>query len=202
MDNTHKQNIETCRYNALVRAFSRAYKALLSEPCVEDFTTSVQVEMYSKIDALGEKENFSVEAFLDDVRAFNGGFAETFRPCQRGEFRHATIPPPILLELVRVFKNRAPTLGKKIEWIIKTNASVATAAVDFLIAEYLYLDRSASLITREIKNEAFRRAMFDARAEALYIAALNIIRSYASSMAHNALAADVKTVIGGSVSAN
>lgn len=189
--------INNDRYNALVRAFARATKALTSEPSVEDFTLPIQTEMYSRIDALGEKENFNVEAFLDDVRALNHGFTGTFSSCRRGEVRHAATLLPILLELVRAFKNRAPSLGENFERVVKTNATVATTAAEFLIAEYLYLDRSASCATREAKNEAFRLAMFDAHAEPLYIAALNVIRSYATSMARAVLAADVDAAIGG-----
>lgn len=196
MDNTHKQDIEVCRYNAIIRAFGRASKALTSEPSVEDFTLPIQTEMYSRINALGEKENFSVEAFLDDVRAFDRGLASTFIPCRRGECREPETPR-ILIELVRAFKNRAPSLGEKFERVVKANDSVAFAAIEFLIAEYLYLDRSITHVEREVKNESFRIAMFNAHAEALYIAALNIIRSYAASMARAILAADVEAAIGG-----
>lgn len=188
--------ISNDRYNALVRAFARANEALRSEPRVEDFTFPVQVEMYSRIDALGEEENFSVEAFLDDVRAFNHGFTRAFSPCRRGEYREPE-SPRILRELVRAFKNRAPSIGEKFEQVAKTNASVATTTVEFLIAEYLYLDRSITHVEREVKNESFRNAMFDAHAEPLYIAALNVIRSYAASMARAVLAADVAATIGG-----
>lgn len=185
------------RYNALVRVVGRASKALTSEPSVEDFSFPVQVEMYSKIDALGEKEDFNVEAFLDDVRAFNHGFTGVFNPCRRGEVRRAATLPPILLELVRAFKNRAPSLGEKFEQIVKFNTVVAVMAIDFLLAEYLYLDRSISHVEREVKNEAFRLAMFNAHAEPIYIAALNVIRSYAASMARAVLAADVDAAVGG-----
>lgn len=201
MDNMHKQNPEICRYNALVRAFGRASKALTSEPSVEDSIFPVQVEMYSRIDALGEKENFSVEAFLDDVRAFAQGLASTFIPCRRGECREPATPR-ILSELVRAFKNRAPSLGEKFERVVKTNDPVAFAAIEFLIAEYLYLDRSITHVEREVKNESFRIAMFNAHAETLYIAALNVIRSYASAMARTALATAVETAIGSGNNAN
>jgi hypothetical protein len=189
--------INSDRYNALVRAFSRANEALTSDPSVEDFTTSIQWEMYSKIDALGEKENFSLKPFLDDAYAFSHGFTGPFYPCRHGEVRLAPVLPPILIELVRAFKNRSPSLGERFERVVKTNDSVATKTIEFLIAEYLYLDRSASCVTREAKNEAFRLAMFDAHAEPLYIAALNVIRSYATSMARAVLAADVGSAIGG-----
>lgn len=202
MDNTHKQNIDPRRYNALVRAFARVNNALKSEPSVDNFNWPVQVAAYSQIDALGETEIFSVEPFLDDVRAFNLGSASTFVPRRRDELQRAPETPQILIELVRAFKNRAPSLGEKFERVVKTNAPVAFAAIEFLIAEYLYLDRSFTHVEREVKNESFRVAMFDARAETLYIAALNVIRSYASAMARSALAVDVETAIGDGDNAN
>jgi hypothetical protein len=192
-----KNQIDSDRYNALIRAFARTCKALTSEPSVEDFTLPIQTGMYSRIDALGEKENFSVEPFLDDVRAFNHGFTKTFNPCQRGAIRNASISSSILIELVRAFKNRAPSLGEKFERVVKTNDFVAKTTIEFLIAEYLYLDRSITHVEREIKNESFRIAMFNARAEVLYIAAFNVIRSYAASMSRAVLAADVNAGIGG-----
>ena len=201
MGNTHKKDIEICRYNALVRAFARVNDALRSEPSVDNFNWPVQVAVYSQIDVLGETENFSVEPFLDDVHAFRHGSASTFIPCRRGEHREPEAPR-VLSELVRAFKNRAPSLGEKFERVVKTNASVATATIEFLIAEYLYLDRSITHVEREVKNESFRIAMFNAHAEALYIAALNVIRSYASAMARVALAADVEMTKGGYTNAN
>lgn len=202
MDNTHKQNIDPRRYNALVRAFARVNNALKSEPSVDNFNWPVQVAAYSQIDALGETENFSVESFLDDVRAFNLGSASTFAPRRRDERQREPETPRILIELVRAFKNRAPSLGEKFERVVKTNDSIATASIDFLIAEYLYLNRSITHVEREIKNESFRVAMFNAHAETHYIAALNVIRSYASAMARSALAADVETAIGDGDNAN
>ena len=193
--------INNDRYNALVRAFARVNNALRSDPSVDVFNWPVQVAVYSLIDMLGETENFSVEAFLNDVRTFNRDSASTFIPCRRGEEREPEASP-ILIELVRAFKNRAPSLGEKFERVVKTNGSVATAAVDFLVAEYLYLDRSITHIEREVKNESFRLAMFEAHAEPLYIAALNVIRSYAASMARAVLAADVDAAIGGTDNAD
>lgn len=192
---TNKTNND--RYNALVRVFARVNNALRSESSVDNFIWPVQVAVYSQIDALGETEDFSVEPFLDDVRAFNSGSASTFVPRRRDERQRDPELPRILIELVRAFKNRAPTLGEKFERVVKTNDFVATAAIDFLIAEYLYLDRSASHRYRESMNEAFRLKMFEAHAEALYIAAFNVIRSYAASMARDVLAADVDAAIGG-----
>ena len=185
------------RYNALVHVFSRANEALSSEPDVEDFSIPVQWEMYLKIKALGEKDGFSLVPFLNDAYAFSHGFTGPFCPCRPGEVRLAPESPPILIELVRAFKNRAPTLGEKFDRVVKTNDSVATTTIEFLIAEYLYLDRSITHVEREIKNESFRIAMFNAHADALYIAAFNVIRSYAASMARAVLAADVNAAIGG-----
>lgn len=193
----HKQNIETCRYNALVRALSRASKALSSEPSVKDFTSFLQWGMFLEVSALGEKENFNIGSFLDDVCAFSQNSASTFVPRRRDEGSSELETPRVLAELIRAFKNRAPSLGEKFERVVKTNASVATATIEFLIAEYLYLDRSITHVEREVKNESFRIAMFNAHAEPLYIAALNVIRSYAASMARTVLAADVDAAIGG-----
>lgn len=190
------------RYNALVRVFARANEAFGSEPDVEDFAIPVQWEMYLKIKMLGEKEGFSLVPFLNDAYAFRHGFTGPFYPCRHGEVRLAPVLPPILTELVRAFKNRAPSLGERFERVVKANDSVATTTIEFLIAEYLYLDRSITHVEREVKNESFRNAMFNAHAEVLYIAALNVIRSYAASMARAVLAADVDAAIGGSSNAD
>lgn len=185
------------RYNALVRVFARAKEALQSEPDVESFTTPVQIEMYSQLGKFSSIENFNVEMFLDNVRAFNFGSRSTFAPCRNGNDLPAPVNGVLLSELVCAFKNRAPSLGGKFELLAATNKFVAKAADAFLIAEFLYLDRSASHRYRESMNEAFRLAMFEAHAEPLYIAALNVIRSYAASMARAVLAADVDAAIGG-----
>lgn len=189
--------INNDRYNALVRVFARAKEALQSESDVENFTIPVRIEMYSQLGKFSTIENFNVETFLDDVRAFSLGSGSTFTPCRNGSDSPASVRAMLLSELVRAFKNRAPTLGEKFEFLVATNKFVANAAVAFLIAEFLYLDRSASYRYRESMNEAFRLAMFEAYAEPLYIAALNVIRSYAASMARAVLAADVDAAIGG-----
>lgn len=202
MDNTHKQDVDVYRYNALVRAFARAREALQSENDVGDFTNPVRIELFSQLGKISSIENFNVETFLDDVRAFNLGSDSTFAPCRKVNASHVPESSALLLEIVCAFKNRAPSLGEKFELVVKANKFVANAAVAFLIAEFLYLDRSASYRYRESANEAFRLAMFEARAETLYIAALNVVRSYASAMARVVLGADVETAFGGGDNAN
>ena len=185
------------RYNALVRVFARTREALQSENDVEDFANPVRIEMYSQLGNFSSIENFNVETFLDDVSAFNLGSESAFAPRRNGNVPPEQMDVVLLSELVCAFKNRAPSLGEKFELLVETNNFVAKAAVAFLIAEFLCLDRSASYRYRESMNEAFRLAMFNAHAEPLYIAALNVIRSYAASMARAVLAADVDAAIGG-----
>lgn len=185
------------RYNALVRVFARTKKALQSESDVENFANPVRIEMYSQLGKFSSIENFNVETFLDDVRAFNLGSGSTFTPCRNRNDHPALECATLLSELVCAFKNRAPSLGEKFELLVETDKFVAKAAVTFLIAEFLYLDRSASHRFRESMNEVFRLKMFEAHAEPLYIATLNVIRSYAASMARAVLAADVDAAIGG-----
>lgn len=192
-----KNKVGNDHYNALVRVFARAREALQSECGVGDFTNPVQIEMYSQVGKISSIENFNVETFLDDVRAFELGSDSTFAPCRKGNTLSVPVNSMLLLELVCAFKNRAPSLGEKFGLLVETNKSVAKAAVAFLIAEFLYLDRSASYRYRESMNEAFRLTMFKAHAEPIYIAALNVIRSYAASMARAVLVADVDAAIGG-----
>lgn len=194
--------INSDRYNALVRVFARAKEALQSESDFENFTIPVQIEMYSQLREISLAENFNAETFLDDVRAFSLGSGTAFAPCRNGNDLPAPEYATLLSELVCAFKNRAPVLGEKFERVIEMNKSVAKTAVVFLIAEYLYLDCAASYRYRESANEAFRLAMFEAHAEPLYIAAFNTIRSYAVSMARSVLAADVAAAIGGGDNAN
>ncbi len=185
------------RYNALVRVFARTKEALLSESDVENFTNPVRIEMYSQLGKFSSIENFNVEMFLDDVRAFSLGAESAFTPCRNVSDPPAPVNGMLLSELVRAFKNRAPSLGEKFELLVETNQLVARAAVAFLIAEFLYLDRASSYRARESANEYFRLKMFETHAEPLYIAAVNVIRSYAASMARAVLAADVDAAIGG-----
>lgn len=188
--------INNDRYNALVRVFARTREALRSESDIEIFTDPVRAAMFSQLGKISSIENFNVEIFFDDVRAFSLGAGTAFAPCRNENDPPAPVNAALLSELVCAFKNRAPSLGEKFELLVETNKSVAKTAVGFLIVEYLYLDRAASYRYRESANEAFRLAMFEAHAEPLYIAAFSTIRSYAASMARAVLAADVKAAIG------
>lgn len=185
------------RYNALVHNFALV-KAALDKCSVEvAFYDDAAIFLYELSTRRARENGFDFDRFWDDVKSCKFFPEQIYHQEVDGQSCFGDRFSPVLAELVRAFKNRAPSLGEKFERVVKTNDSVASTAVGFLIAEYLYLDRSITHVEREIKNEAFRLAMFNAHAEPLYIAALNVIRSYAASMARDVLAADVEAAIGG-----
>lgn len=197
MKNNHNKISNEC-YNALVHDYALVDAALDKSSVETPFYSETLAFITSFVGCFAHENSFDLEAFFRDVsdcRATRGANSYSYKadaqPNDEDSFQ------PILTELIRAFKNRAPGLGERFERVVEQNERVACAAVAYLIAEYLYLDRSASYHERERRNETFRIAMFESHNEALYIAAYNTIRSFAASMARTNLAADVDAAIGG-----
>lgn len=201
MRNSHNKIVNEC-YNVLVHNFA-LIKSALDKCSVEvAFYDDAAIFLYGLSMRMAREYGFDFDRFWDDVKSCKF-FQELIyhtkavgQPCEGDRLS------PNLAELVRAFKNRAPQLGEQFERVVRQNKRVADAAVAFLIEEYFYLDRAATYQQRELKNEAFRIAMFETGNDCLYAAAINVIRSYAASMARAVLAADVDAAIGGSSNAD
>lgn len=185
-------------YNALVHDYALVDAALDKSSLETPFCSETLAFISSFVGCFAHKNGFDLEAFfrdVDDCQATRGANSYSYNADVQTTDEDSL--QPILTELIRAFKNRAPGLGERFERVVEQNERVACAAVAYLVTEYLYLDRSATYHERERRNETFRLAMFDSHNEALYIAAYNTIRSFAASMARAKLAADVKAAIGG-----
>lgn len=185
-------------YNALVHDYANVKSVLDGGNLESSFVIETNAFIQCFAIHFADENGFNLEEFFDDVD-----------DCRvtRGVHRYsskADVQPndedslqPNLNELVRAFKNRAPALGEQFERVVRQNRRVAEAAVKFLIEEHFYLDCAATHQQRELKNEAFRIAMFETGNDRLYTAAFNVIRSYAASIARTKLAADVEAAIRG-----
>lgn len=188
-------------YNELVHDFASVFSALnlcsLDTPFCSE-TTAFLTEWSTRI---SHEYGFDFCKFWSDVRNCID-FPATYYRANVIALSDVDSSSTILSELVRAFKNRAPSLGEQFERVVKQNKRVAEAAVEFLHMEYLYLDGGACYQDRELENETFRVAMFETGNDRLYTAAFNVIRSYAASMARTKLAADVEAAIGGETNAD
>lgn len=193
----HNKITNEC-YNALVYDYARVSSALLECSSEPPFAAETLAFITSFVGSFARENGFDLDEFfnnVDECQVARGSKRYSIRGPEQMEEEDSL--QPILNELIRAFKNRAPGLGERFERVVERNERVACAAVAYLITEYLYLDRSASYHERERRNEAFRLAMFETHNETLYTAAFNAIRSYAASMARTKLAADVDAAIGG-----
>lgn len=185
-------------YNALVHDYARVKSELDGGNLESSFVIETNAFIQCFAINFADGNDFDLEDFfndVDDCRVTRGAnhysYKSDVQPNDEDRLQ------PILNELIRAFKNRAPGLGERFERVVEKNERVAYAAAVFLITEYLYLDRSATYHEREQRNETFRLAMFETGNDCLYTAAFNVIRSYAASMARTKLAADVEAAMGG-----
>ena len=197
MKNSHNK-IANDDYNALVHDYANVKSALDGGNLDSPFYSETLAFITGFAGCLADENGFDLEDFfndVDDCRVTRGASSYSSKPAIQASDVNDFLP--LLNELVRAFKNRAPSLGEQFERVVRQNKRVANSAVVFLIMEYGYLNREASAQQRELKNEKFRITMFETGNDRLYSAALNVIRSYAASMARAVLAADVDAAIGG-----
>lgn len=185
-------------YNALVHDYANIKAALYRGDLESSFVIETTAFIAGFARHAARKNGFDIEDFFndaDDCQVTRGVHSYSYKAAVQTDDKDSF--QSILNDLIRAFKNRAPSLGERFKRVVEQNERVACASVAFLVTEYLYLDRSASYHEREQRNEAFRLAMFESHNDALYLATFNAIRSYAASMARTKLAADVKAALGG-----
>lgn len=185
-------------YNALVHDYANVNSALMECSNASPFVAEMIAFTTSFVGCFAHKNGFDLGEFFNNVDECQVARGAKRYSCKAAvQSNDEDSLQPILNELIRAFKNRAPGLGERFERVVEKNERVACAAVAFLITEYLYLDRSATYHEREQRNETFRLAMFETGNDCLYTAAFNVIRSYAASMARTKLAAAVEAAMGG-----
>ena len=184
-------------YNALVHNYAFVDSALDKCSVEVAFYDDAKLFLFDLSARRAREYGFDSDRFWDDVKSCKFYPELIYHPKAAAQSNDNDSFQSILTELIRAFKNRAPGLGVRFERVVEKDERVACAAVGFLITEYLYLDRSATYHEREQRNETFRLAMFETGNDCLYTAAINVIRSYAASMARAVLAADVNAAIGG-----
>ena len=143
-------------YNALVHDYARISAALGKCSLELPFYSETLTFLLSFAGCAARENGFDSDKFfndVDDCRATLGinnySYKVAVQPNDEDSLQS------ILKNLIRAFKNRAPALGERFERVVEKNERVASAAIAFLVTEYLYLDRSASYHEREQRTRIF-----------------------------------------------
>ena len=103
----------------------------------------------------------------------------------------------VVNDFCRVLENRAPQLGATFRGFLCLRRELHIALVQYISAEFDYLNRESTTFEREAANEVFRIALIGTGGASFYLAVRNCVHSMASAMARDVLAADVNAAIGG-----